>query len=118
MSPNRPMPNCTFPGCGNRARGRCAEHAAPMTPHVIARHGASRRYGRLWRKRRGEYLRMPANRLCRACGNAFATEIDHIVPVIGDSDPNFWNETNWQGLCKSCHSRKTRTAQNQKRGNA
>ncbi|WP_400245601.1 HNH endonuclease [Niallia sp. JL1B1071] len=37
-----------------------------------------------------------------------ATVVDHIVPHRGDQDL-FWDETNWQPLCKSCHDRKTMT---------
>lgn len=32
--------------------------------------------------------------------------IDHIVPVTGPSDPNFWNMRNLQGLCAKDHDRK------------
>jgi len=35
-----------------------------------------------------------------------ATEVDHIVPHKEDY-ALFWDPTNWQGLCKSDHSRKT-----------
>ena len=45
--------------------------------------------------------------LCRQAGKTSASEItDHIVPHKGD--PNlFWNEANWQALCRCCHNRKT-----------
>ena len=35
-----------------------------------------------------------------------ASEVDHKVPHKGNSFL-FWDRDNWQGLCKSCHSRKT-----------
>jgi hypothetical protein len=35
-----------------------------------------------------------------------ATVVDHKKPHRGDPHL-FWDETNWQGLCKSCHDRKT-----------
>ena len=31
-----------------------------------------------------------------------ATVVDHIIPHKGDSDL-FWDESNWQSLCKRCH---------------
>ena len=35
-----------------------------------------------------------------------ATEIDHIIPHRGN-DRLFWDQSNWQALCKRCHSAKT-----------
>ncbi len=35
-----------------------------------------------------------------------ANEVDHIKPHNGDL-ALFWDESNWQSLCKACHSRKT-----------
>lgn len=37
-----------------------------------------------------------------------ATVVDHIVPHRGD-DRLFWDEENWQALCKNCHDSKTMT---------
>ena len=34
------------------------------------------------------------------------TLVDHIVPHRGDQ-ALFWDEQNWQPLCKSCHDKKT-----------
>jgi 5-methylcytosine-specific restriction protein A len=51
--------------------------------------------------------------LCKACGNAFSSEVDHRVPARrwiarhnGDL-ASFFDESNLQGLCKSCHTAKT-----------
>jgi 5-methylcytosine-specific restriction endonuclease McrA len=35
-----------------------------------------------------------------------AVEVDHVKPHKG-SATLFWNWSNWQALCTSCHSRKT-----------
>jgi len=35
-----------------------------------------------------------------------AVVVDHIIPHKGNREL-FWNEKNWQALCKSCHDRKT-----------
>jgi 5-methylcytosine-specific restriction protein A len=32
---------------------------------------------------------------------------DHIVAVTGPDDPLFWDKTNWQPICHTCHSIKT-----------
>ena len=35
-----------------------------------------------------------------------ATVVDHIIPHRGDKKL-FWDESNWQPLCESCHNHKT-----------
>ena len=37
-----------------------------------------------------------------------ATVVDHIIPHRGDQKL-FWDQNNWQALCKSCHDKKTLT---------
>ncbi|WP_244116465.1 HNH endonuclease [Burkholderia gladioli] len=53
---------------------------------------------------------MRENPLCVACREVNlivpATDVDHIVPHRGDQKL-FWNRSNWQALCHSCHARKT-----------
>jgi len=35
-----------------------------------------------------------------------ATVVDHIIPHRGDQKL-FWDQTNWEALCKECHDKKT-----------
>ena len=69
---------------------------------------AERGYDGRWRKARIAFLQR--NPLCVECMRKGvltpATVVDHIIPHRGDKDL-FWNEENWQPLCKSCHDRKT-----------
>ena len=69
-----------------------------------------RGYNSRWRKARLTYLKK--NPLCKHCEKEHrvtpATELDHIIPHKGDSKL-FWDTSNWQGLCKQHHSRKTAT---------
>lgn len=37
-----------------------------------------------------------------------ATVVDHIIPHRGNKDL-FWDESNWQALCKKCHDKNTMT---------
>ena len=69
---------------------------------------ARRGYGARWRRARAAYLaRNPLCVPCQAAGRlAPATVVDHRVPHRGDQKL-FWNEGNWQGLCKPCHDAKT-----------
>jgi 5-methylcytosine-specific restriction enzyme A len=74
-----------------------------------ARPSAARRgYGPRWRRARQAYLaRHPLCVPCEAAGRLEpATVVDHVVPHRGDT-VLFWDEANWQGLCKRCHDAKT-----------
>lgn len=51
--------------------------------------------------------RHPLCRLCEEQGKVTpATVVDHIIPHKGDQ-ALFWDTTNWQSLCKTCHDTKT-----------
>lgn len=89
----------------------------PSQPMVNTRPSAGA-YSYRWRKRRKSYL--AENPLCVAClaknKPVEATDIDHIKAHRGDlSAEAFWNEDNWQPLCRSCHSRKTQNESHQGR---
>ena len=64
-----------------------------------------RGYGYRWQKERERFLM--ANPLCRYCEadgvTREATVVDHIIPHRGDQSL-FWDRSNWQPLCASCHS--------------
>ena len=68
----------------------------------------SKMYGRRWQKVRLKILR--AQPLCIECAKdgmvVEAKEVDHKTPHRGDMEL-FYDESNLQGLCKPCHSRKT-----------
>lgn len=64
----------------------------------------ARGYGRKWQKY--SQWRLSKFPLCVSCNHA-AQATDHIQPVTGPDDPLFWDPTNHQSLCWSCHSRKT-----------
>ena len=72
-----------------------------------ARHDAKRPsarqrgYDTKWDKARAQYL--AANPRCCRC-SAPAEVVDHIIPHKGDKKL-FWSRSNWQPLCRSCHSR-------------
>ena len=68
----------------------------------------ARGYDARWRKARALFLKQ--HPLCAECGKAGrltpATVVDHIIPHRGDK-ALFWDEKNWQPLCKRCHDKKT-----------
>lgn len=100
--------SCRTPGCPGIVRdGRCSKCGPRSSDYDDRRGSASERgYDHQWRKLRLMFLR--ANPLCVECQRSglvvAATEVDHIVAKSrGGGDD--WE--NLQGLCKSCHSRKT-----------
>ena len=68
----------------------------------------ARGYDTRWRKARKAFLQL--HPLCAECMKEGkltpATVVDHIVPHRG-APRLFWDEKNWQPLCKDCHDRKT-----------
>lgn len=103
--PRNPKRPCRHPGCPNLSDGvYCEEHRG-----LYARENAAERgYDRRWQKARKSFLER--NPLCAKCMREGkltpATVVDHIVPHRGDKRL-FWDETNWQPLCKGCHDHKT-----------
>lgn len=71
-----------------------------------------RGYTYRWQKARERFLaKHPLCKHCQAQGIVTAaTDVDHVIPHRGN-DALFWDESNWQSLCKSCHSVKTQSGQ-------
>ena len=104
---------CNAAGCGTLIGIRekyCPAHASrkrvkqPFTKRSSTADG----YGYQWQKARRVFLLN--HPLCVECErqgyiNA-ATVVDHITPHKGDREL-FWNQRNWQPLCKRHHSQKT-----------
>lgn len=74
---------------------------------------AERGYGGRWQRLRERFLRN--NPLCRFCERdgriEVATVVDHIKAHEG-SQELFWDETNWQPLCKPCHDSEKKRIEN------
>lgn len=108
--PSRPNTPCKHPGCASLVpygTKYCDKHKS-LHPEYI-RPAAERGYGSRWNKARKRYLEV--HPLCVECLKAGryvkATDVDHIRPHRGDKIL-FWDESNWQVLCHSHHSIKTR----------
>lgn len=108
------MPNllkkaCAYNTCPNTTDKKyCDKHKSLKSEYVVARGTTTQQgYGTIWQKIRKIYL--SANPLCVKCEKdnkiVPATEVDHIMPLKRGGTNE---ETNLQGLCKPCHSRKTR----------
>jgi 5-methylcytosine-specific restriction enzyme A len=103
------MQFCQAPDCGVLVpHGHCPAHA-PRALRSRPGYALVHRWlgSRRWQQLRAEVLR--DDPFCRACppGRRRVTaDIDHIIPHGGDPQ-RFWDRANLQGLCKSCHARKT-----------
>jgi 5-methylcytosine-specific restriction endonuclease McrA len=61
----------------------------------------ARGYDAEWQRERAIFL--SADPICRGCG-APANTVDHVIPHKGDKRL-FWDRSNWQPLCTTCHNR-------------
>ena len=113
--PRRPPKPCVISGCPALVEigtSFCPEHKYLAQKATDKRRGSSaqRGYGNRWRRYRLGYL--ARNPLCVECRKQkrveAATVVDHIRPHKGNMKL-FWDMKNHQGLCASCHSRKTAT---------
>lgn len=99
------------------AKGYCAQHAQELAARTVERtakrdqllgNSNARGYNARWRVAAKAFLLV--NPICNRC--AFrklvvpATLVDHARPHGGDP-VLFWDQSNWQALCKTCHSAKT-----------
>lgn len=109
--PSKPKVPCKHPGCPElvpAGQKYCAKHKA--LHHEENRSAGMRGYNTRWRREAKRFLQVhPLCEECLKAGRAVpATVVDHIVPYRGDQKL-FWDQTNWQALCKKCHDHKTRT---------
>lgn len=126
--PSRVPKPCAAPGCGELVRdgsSRCPTHAAKAKREAESRRDRSildRIYGRRWKAASAAWrARHPLCVRCEARGLVVAGEaVDHKVPhrlaeamaredaaAISAGWRLFWDQGNWQTLCKSCHDTKT-----------
>lgn len=113
MPPRIPKP-CTYPGCGilTVKGGRCAIHIKQTRQRQDKERGTAhaRGYGARWQRAR--LLFLDDHPLCKRCEDKGlvvpANVVDHIQPHKGDG-VLFWDQRNWQPLCKPCHDKKTAT---------
>jgi 5-methylcytosine-specific restriction protein A len=99
---------CPVPGCPGVTRERyCEAHAVARQALRGERDSSAKRgYGYWWRRLREYILRRDP--LCKNPYNipghvALSTDVDHVIPKPEGAD----HPSNLQGLCHSCHARKT-----------
>lgn len=111
--PTKPKRPCRYSGCPNFCETGvyCKAHAQYESANLRDKwrgNAASRGYNAEWRIARRRFL--STHPLCVECLKenrlTAATVVDHIVPHRGDQRL-FWDQTNWQPLCKLHHDQKT-----------
>lgn len=111
--PNKLKTPCAFPGCPELCeigQQYCYRHQRQKRSQYDKERGsaAKRGYDTRWKKARALFLK--EHPLCVKCLQegkiTLATVVDHIVPHKGDYEL-FWDENNWQPLCKFHHDQKT-----------
>lgn len=109
---------CPQPGCRELTRGgRCEQHkksyeAYNRNTQTPERTADVRWYNsRRWRKLKATVLNRDV--VCQENGcMAPATEVDHVIPRKQDESLAY-DSSNLQGLCRSCHAKKTRAESGQ-----
>lgn len=103
----KPMKPCNYPTCPKLTQGRyCEDHV--YTRDKPPRNARKMGYDKHWEKYRKNFLMQ--NPLCVDCLKEGtytpANVVDHIIPHKG-SRAIFWDESNHQAMCTTCHNRKT-----------
>lgn len=105
--PNRALIPCAAPGCPLLVQAgryaRCKIHSQAYRANTLNAAEAARHSARFLSMRKAFLMRQP---VCNICKREPSMVLDHIRPHRGDSYL-FWSQTNWQGLCTTCHNRKT-----------
>lgn len=110
--PNASQPYCLETGCSVRVphgSGRCSLHQRAIRRTYRGNYDSSSPvsyWRRKWRRLARAYLDL--HPWCVGClpVRRVASEVDHKIPHER-SEFLFWDEGNWQSLCKSCHAKKT-----------
>jgi len=97
---------CRHPRCSAYAvaEGFCSAHRYYLRERIAGPKGSNltthnKRF--MWMRR----AFMSQHPFCAVCSDV-ASVLDHITPHRGNRNL-FWDQTNWQALCKPCHARKT-----------
>lgn len=109
---------CARSGCARlvTANRYCVEHSRERGFAALTRQDFDRRrgtrtargYNNTWLKASKTFrLKHPLCKRCEEQGRLTSAAVtDHVIPHYGDQTL-FWDESNWQALCKSCHDAKT-----------
>jgi len=108
--PERPCNRSDCPNLTHNRSGYCDQHQKGYRKQQDINRDTSngRGYTYRWQKARKIFLNQhPLCAVCQSnCQVTVASVVDHIIPHKGNQDL-FWDESNWQPLCKFHHDQKT-----------
>jgi 5-methylcytosine-specific restriction enzyme A len=111
MCPIKPKRPCSYPNCSELTDERYCDKHKKTVNIEYSRNNRPFKYlynTSRWKKSRRLFLQ--EHPLCEECKTSgvvkAATVVDHVEAHKGNEEL-FWNQSNWQALCKECHDRKT-----------
>jgi 5-methylcytosine-specific restriction protein A len=103
----RPKRTCAESGCPTLVtKGYCLRHNRNRRLRESRESSSERTYDERWKKLRKIVL--ARDPICKICNKAPSKEVDHIIPRLPTQHAADVTEEELQGLCKPCHSKKTR----------
>lgn len=109
--PTRSLTACTYPGCGIACEGgRCSRHPRKVWEKPSGRNAFYD--SPEWRKARKATIKRDP--ICKECKQAKSTHADHKTAMRDGGAP--LDPKNLQGVCHTCHARKTRYEQLKRAG--
>ena len=117
MITGKPLRPCAQPGCAELTRNKWCEKHIAFHRRLDVRPEEQQRWRRLYKTKRWKQMRaaqLLIRPFCVDCAEhgvrTRATDVDHIIDHKGDASL-FFDASNLQSLCHSCHSRKTQAEQ-------
>jgi len=108
--PKKPCNRSNCPNLTHNRSGYCDHHQKDYRKQRDINRDTSDARGYTYRWQKVRKLFLTQHPLCIICQSegviTTATIIDHIIPHKGNQDL-FWDESNWQPLCKFHHDQKT-----------
>jgi len=111
--PYKPQRPCRQPGCPhltNDKTGYCEQHKPAQQHLQDTQRGNANERGYTYRWHKVSRLYLQTHPLCAEClkegHTTAASVVDHIIPHKGNQSL-FWDESNWQSLCRLHHDQKT-----------
>jgi 5-methylcytosine-specific restriction protein A len=111
--PTKPARPCRYPGCPaltTDKSGYCEQHLTITRKQYDSERGTANERGYDYRWQQASKMFLVSHPLCVECERegriTAASLVDHVVPHKGNQQL-FWDESNWQPLCKEHHDIKT-----------